>query len=186
MQKSTPLEQLPQGSNMQMNQDIERMLPDINPNMNQINPDMNSNMNPNINQINSDMNPNMNQMHNDVNSNMEYQKDMQDHFIKRQFVPQSGMQPQTNDYYEPAQKVYQTMSTNPKIEKSIFQIIKENSKILAILFALLMIVQMEMVQTIIRTTIRMTKIPDNMIFIVSKVLASILGVFLFFIIYRNF
>ena len=174
MQKSTPLEQLPQGSNMQMNQDIGQMRPDMNP------------MNPDMNQMNPDMNPDMNQMHNDVNSNMEYQKDMQDHFIKRQFVPQSGMKPPTNDYYEPVQEVYQAMSTNPKTEKSIFQIIKENSKMLAILFALLMMVQMEMVQTIIRTTIRMTKIPENMIFIVGKVLTSILGVFLFFIIYRNF
>ena len=44
---------------------------------------------------------------------------------------------------------------------------------------------MYIVQTIIRTFVRMTKVPDNMIFTVSKVLTSIIGVVLFFIVYRN-
>ena len=75
---------------------------------------------------------------------------------------------------------------NYQKEKKLFDLLRENSKMLAILFAFFMLIQMDLVQTMVRTFIRMTKVPDNMLFTVSKVFTSLLAVVLFFIVYRNF
>jgi hypothetical protein len=136
----------------------------------------------------------------------EYQRmDVQDNYMKRQFVPQSGMtQPPPSDgYYEPPatnyrqggyqnqkqMKVTQFKTNDNEVIKSqatsVFELFRANSKMLAILFALFMAIQMDIVQSIIRTAVRMTKVPDNMIFTVSKVFTSIIGVVLFFVVYRN-
>lgn len=199
MSKSTPLEQLPQGANtgnVQMNMNSDQMSGLSMPPQPQLG-----------NQI-QEMST---QMAQDMGMDNEYQRmDVQDNFMKRQFVPQSGMSqpPPSDGYYESPQSNnrqggYQTQNQNQKqmniqqVRKndsesnikspitSIFELFRANSKMLAILFALFMAIQMDIVQSIIRTVVRMTKVPDNMIFTVSKVFTSVVGVVLFFIVYRN-
>jgi hypothetical protein len=195
MSKATPLEQLPQGSNTgNVQMDIPQMSGSMQPQ-----PQMSNKLN--------DMGNNLNDTGNHLNDmDSEYQRmDGYENYTKRQFVPQSGMTqpPPSNDYYENPQNLqsnYQGYQNQKQInvphiknesnviiksQPSVWDLFKENSKMLAILFALFMIIQMDIVQTIIRTFVRMTKVPDNMIFTVSKVLTSIIGVVLFFIVYRN-
>ena len=186
MSKSTPLEQLPQmGNNVNVKMS---MIPEQQQNgMLQPRPQMD------------------NSMSHDMNMGNEYQRmDNQDNYMKRQFVPQTNIpQPLLNDDYNNQNK-YQQSEYQPQnkinIEQlkknennisvksnseNIIQFFKNNSKILGIIFVLFTIIQIDTVQSMIRMLVRMTKVPDTMVFTVSKVFTSIIGVILFFICYRN-
>ena len=204
MSKSTPLEQLPQGANsgnVQMNITSEQMS------------GISMQPQPPQPQMGNQMHEMQlgNQMSQDMSIDNEYQRmDAQDNFMKRQFVsgampPNMAQPPPSDGYYESPSSNYRQggyqnqkqmnvphFRKNDSIEEtikspvtSVYELFKSNSKMLVILFALFIIVQMEMVQSIIRTVVRMTKVPDNMIFTVSKVFTSFVGVVLFFIVYRN-
>ena len=184
MSKSTPLEQLPKMSN--------------------------DNVQVNLNGVQNNpmqqpltWQPSMDGSGGQALPDSEFQRmDMQDNYMKRQFVPQTNMQvPMNNEYVAPQmnnqnyinqpqpQNQVQVQQVQPvkNTEKpdNLYALVKENSKMLAVLFALFMAVQTDIVQFFVRSVVRMTKVPDNMLFTVSKVLTSVVGVVLFFITYRN-
>jgi hypothetical protein len=70
-------------------------------------------------------------------------------------------------------------------EMGIFQLLMSQSKMLSILFALLLCVQLETTQGLFRKVIRMVKVPEGMVFTASKVFAALVGVIIFFFVYRN-
>lgn len=188
MSKSTPLEQLPKMSNDNVQ---------VNLNGGQNNPM----------QQPPTWQPSIDGSGGQALPDSEFQRmDMQDNYMKRQFIPQTNMNvPMNNDYVEPPMNQNQhynqpqlqaqpqpqpqpqkvQLVKNTETSNNVYTLVKENSKMLAVLFALFMAVQTDIVQFFVRSIVRMTKVPENMLFTVSKVLTSVVGVILFFISYRN-
>ena len=190
MSKATPIAQLPNTSNqdtVQMNireehSDGNLILP--NPHMGQY------------------IQPESNQMHNDMRMDNESQRmDSQANYMDRQFVPQSrmGIPPSQNSYDNHFQRegganqqILKTVSQNmypsnaqDSSKLGLFQLLMSQSKILSLIFILLLCVQLETSQGLFRKVTRMANVPDGIIFTASKVLAALVGVVVFFFVYRN-
>jgi len=144
------------------------------------------------------------QFNQDMRTDYEDQRmDDQSHYMQRQFIPQSGMgQPQNNmyennNYQNPNNNTHiQNKNENNVVSKNktydddiknigIFQLLMAQSKTLSIVFALLLCVQLETTQGLIRKLVRMLNVPENMLFIISKVIIALLGVIVFFFVLRN-
>jgi hypothetical protein len=67
----------------------------------------------------------------------------------------------------------------------IFKLLMSQSKMLSVIFILLLCVQLETTQGLFRKVTRMIKVPDGMVFTTSKVLSAFIGVIVFFIVHRN-
>jgi len=149
-----------------------------------------------------------NQMHQDMGMDQERQRmDSQDNYMSRQFVPQSRMGNQmgppqgayeNQQFPSPGQGQYPDhpmpvsmprgppkMHVDEASEMGMVQLLMSQSKMLSILFALLLCIQLETTQGLFRKLTRMIKVPDSMIFTASKVFAALVGVIVFFFVFRN-
>lgn len=196
MSKSTPIEQLPkQNVQMQMND------PGIQePHTQPMPPNPNSNLNLNLNPPpgpNSFQHQGGNQMFQEPPGNS------QAGYNERQFVQppvnmgnimgnihhqeyQNQQQHQQQQQQQPQYPVVQENFPEPgKSEASIMDLLMEHKKTLVVIFALLLSAQLETTQGLFRKVTRMLKVPDDMVFNVSKVLVALVGVVIFFFVYRN-
>lgn len=181
MSKATPIENLPTPSSnvqMQINPQQPQMQQSIQPQ-------------PPIEQ----QNINSSQLRMDRENENEGQRiNTQNHFVNRQFVPQSGMAQNNSNYTEQNYNQYpnyqQPIHTNNdnglvNNKETIFQLVMSKSKILLLIFALILTSQLETTQGIFRKITRTLNVPDNMVFMVSKLLISIVGIIVFFFVQRN-
>jgi hypothetical protein len=191
MSKATPIAQLPNTSN---HDNVQMNIHEENSGGNLIPP------HPNMGQY---IQSESNQMHHDMGMDNESQRmDSQSNYMDRQFVPQSRMGP------PPPQSAYnnqfQAENFNNKIinpknvdntmysgnipdvnNLGLFQLLISQSKMLFVIFVLLLCIQLETSQGLFRKVTRMIKVPDSIVFTVSKVLAALVGVVVFFFVYRN-
>lgn len=193
MSKATPIEQLPNtnnNENVQMNMHEEQSGGNVMPPQ----PHMGQQIQPSENQMNSDMGI----------DNESQRMDSQANFMDRQFVSQSRMgHPPTQSGYgnhlqregdnqqmptSIPQNFYNDTSVGNSQDSGIFGIFKllmSQSKMLSVIFILLLCVQLETTQGLFRKVTRMIKVPDGMVFTTSKVLSAFIGVLVFFIVHRN-
>lgn len=196
--KATPLEHLPQAANSGNVQMQMQMAPDQ------------TSGNPMPPQPHMGQTQQMqagNQMHQEMGMDQERQRmDSQDNYMSRQFVPQTrmGNQPgppqgtydgqQFPDQYQDQQMPVSIPRGSSKMrggkvidasEMGIVQLLMSQSKMLSILFALLLCIQLETTQGLFRKLTRMVKVPDSMVFTASKVLAALVCVVVFFFVFRN-
>jgi len=143
--------------------------------------------------------PDGHQMYQQMSMDQEGQREnVQNNYVNRQFVqPPANMggcppdshgqpgpysnQPQMPMRGQPP-TVHEDVDTS---EVGIFQLLMMQSKTLAIVFALLVAIQLETSQGLFRKVTRMMKVPDTMVFTVSKVLLALIGVVIFFFVCRN-
>jgi hypothetical protein len=193
MSKATPIEQLPNtnnNENVQMNMHEEQSGGNVMPPQ----PHMGQQMQPSENQMNSDM-----------GIDHESQRmDSQANFMDRQFVSQSRMGPpptqsgygnhlqREGDNQQMPRSISQNFSNDTSVDNSqdssifgIFKLLMSQSKMLSVIFILLLCVQLETTQGLFRKVTRMIKVPDGMVFTTSKVLSAFIGVIVFFIVHRN-
>lgn len=144
--------------------------------------------------------PDGNQMYQQMSMDQEgHRENTQNNYMSRQFVqPPGNMGRPPPEMYPPqgpcpGQMPHQMQRPPTKIHDDdvdpsdigIFQLLMMQSKTLAVVFALLVIIQLETSQGIFRNLTRMVKVPDTMVFTVSKVFSSLIGVIIFFFVYRN-
>jgi hypothetical protein len=118
--------------------------------------------------------------------------------------PESNVQMNVQDYQQPMPQVQQIPQKMPQQmqqqmqqvqqvvpqpvyepKESYLNLLYENSKLLGIIFVLLMAAQMETTQVFFRNITRMANVSDSMVFMASKVLISLVGVFAFLFAYKN-
>ncbi len=194
MSKATPIAQLPNTSNQD---NVQMNIYEENSGGNLIPP------NPHMGQ---QIQPESNQMHHDMRMDNESQRmDSQTNYMDRQFVPQSRMGP------PPPQSAYGNQFQREEVSNQqmqipisknvsqnmyssnlqdtnnlgLVQLLMSQSKILSVIFILLLCVQLETSQCLFRKVTRMIKVPDSIVFTASKVLAALVGVVVFFFVYRN-
>ena len=118
---------------------------------------------------------------------------MQQHPQMMQQQPQM-MQQQPNQTQQLQPKVHVTEETEEdqymeseyvNVSKSFFDFLRDNSKLIGVLFVLFLLIQLESVNNIVNTLLRLLRLPDNTIFVSSKILLSLFGVLVFFMILRN-
>ena len=193
MSKATPITQLPNTrnhENVQMNMHEEQS----SGNVMQPQPHMGQ-----------QIQPNGNQMHSDMGMDHESQiMDSQANFMDRQFVPQSRMGPPPpqsaygNQFQGEGDNQQMPMSMPKNVSKNmyagnapdagnfgLFQLLMSQSKMLSVIFVLLLCVQLETSHGLFIKVTRMVKVPDGIVFTVSKVLAAFVCVVVFFFVYRN-
>jgi len=155
------------------------------------------------------MQPSENQMNSNMGIDHESQRmDSQANFMDRQFVSQSRMGPpptqsgygnnlqregdREGDNQQMPMSIPQKFSNDTPLGNSqdssifgIFKLLMSQSKMLSVIFILLLCVQLETTQGLFRKVTRMIKVPDGMVFTTSKVLSAFIGVMVFFIVHRN-
>ena len=205
MSKATPIEHLPQASNsgnVQMN-----MAPEQNPgNAMPPQPHMGQQQMQNGNQMHQDMGQDQELQRMDAQDNYlnrQFVPQSRGNIPPTNYDDQQYMGPPQGSY-EPqmppsvprrASKFTDDVAVPRRASKftddvdiaslGILQSFMSQSKMLSILFALLLCVQLETTQGLFRKVTRMIKVPDSMVFTASKAIASLVGVIAFFFIYRN-
>lgn len=69
--------------------------------------------------------------------------------------------------------------------RTIFQLMLSQSKMLSIIFLLLFMVQLNATQGLVSKLTKLLNIPDNMASVSGKLIASLVGVILFFFVFKN-
>jgi|SaaInlStandDraft_1057018.scaffolds.fasta_scaffold23374_4 hypothetical protein len=112
-------------------------------------------------------------------------------FMQRQFVPQQqGNVPYNNQQAQmlpeqvPVQNNQQLVVEPPK-SSGILQELMDDSKPLAFVFVLLLFVQLETTQGLFRRIARLFNVGDSLLFTVSKIIAALVGVVVFFFLTKN-
>jgi len=146
--------------------------------------------------------PDGHQMYQQMNMDQEGEREnVQNNYVNRQFVqpPINTYRPPDSDIYGHPEQYPEQMPTSSRHEPpqkyvednivpsdvGILQLLMIQNKTLAIVFALLVAVQLETSQSLFRKLARLMKVPDTMIFNVSKVFLSLVGVIIFFFVCRN-
>jgi len=137
-----------------------------------------------------------NQMHQDMGMEREgHRLNDQEKFMNRQFVPSSRTGSPSDMYDPPPRQMGDNYSCQlPQPVQRAGGIIKErnlwhqlmaHSKVLLLVVVLLFVSQLQIVQNLFRTFSRTVKVPDTMVFTVSKLLVSLVGTVVFFVVLRN-
>lgn len=182
MQKATPIESLPNASGQQNASGLQMtMTPE-----------------PQVPQQQHQQHSPQNHagMHQEMGMEREGQRlNDRENFVNRQFVPSSRGGPPLDMYDQPPPQVNDNFARQlpqpPQRaggmikEQSLWQQLMAQSKILLLVVALIFVSQLQTVQNIVRTFARMVKVPDTMVFTVSKLLISLIGAIVFFFALRN-
>lgn len=114
----------------------------------------------------------------------EHQITGQQNYQERQFVHPMPPPPQYEEpqpMYVPRQVRFQEQPEFIAEKRGIFSFIKENSKVILVLFVILFAVQLEGVQSMFRKMAGIIRIPEDYIFTGSKALSSLVGTIMFFV-----